>query len=74
MSYVVIEVSVPGLSIATLNDKCQSSGDRSDALNQAMNILAALAAGAEGGTVQVTTRDTTASVGTSGSGSLQKSY
>lgn len=74
MAYLVIELSIPSLSIGTLNDKCQSSGDRADALNQAANALMALAAGAEGGTVQVTTRDTTASVSTSGSGSLQKSY
>lgn len=74
MSYVVIEVSLPSLSIATLNDKCQSGGDRSDAINQVMNILSALAAGAEGGTIQVTTRDTTSSISTSGSGSAQNSY
>lgn len=75
MAYIVIELSVPALSIADLNDKGGlNAGDKSDAVNQAMNVLAALNGGAQSGTVQITTRDITASVATSGADSKQVSY
>lgn len=75
MSYLVIEVSIPSLAIADINDKAGlTAGDKQDAINQAVNILMALNGGAQGGTVQLTSRDTTSSIGTSGSGSTQKSF
>jgi hypothetical protein len=75
MAVLVIELNIPGLSIADLNDKGGlNSGDRQDAINQAVNLAMALNGGAQAGTVQLTSRDSSASVSTSGSGSLQKSY
>jgi hypothetical protein len=75
MAYLVIELNFPGLQIADVNDKFGlNSGDKADALNQAINALAALEAGAQSGTVQLTSRNATASVATSGSGSEQVSY
>ena len=75
MAYLVLEISIPGLSIADLNDKGGlNAGDKADAINQALNMLAAVNGGAQAGTVQLTSRDSTSSISTSGSGSLQKSY
>lgn len=75
MAYLVVEISIPGLSIADLNDKGGLvAGDKADAINQALNVLNSVNAGGQAGTVQITSRDTTSSIGTSGSGSTQKSY
>lgn len=74
MAILVIEIDAIGLQIADLNDKCLDSGDKQDALNGAANLLMAMASGNQSGTVQLTSRDSSASVSTSGSGSEQKTY
>lgn len=75
MAYLVIEINIPAAQIADINDKYGlNAGDKSDALNQAMNALAALVAGAQSGTVQLTTKDVSAAVSPTGAGSLQALY
>lgn len=75
MAYLVVELNFPGLQIADVNDKFGlNSGDKADALNQAINALAAIESGAQSGTVQLTSRDVSAGVTTSGTNSEQVSY
>jgi hypothetical protein len=74
MAYLVIELNLPSLAISTLNDKALNAGDKSDVINQCVNVLMALAAGAEGGSIQATSRDSTAAVATSGANSKQVIY
>lgn len=75
MAYLVIELNFPGLQVADINDKFGlNSGDKADALNQAINACAAIEAGAQSGSVQLTSRTTTAGVTASGTNSEQVSY
>lgn len=74
MAFLVLELDVPGYSIAELNAKCQRPTKQQDAVNACRNLLDAICAGAVDASVQVTSRDTTASVSTSGSGSQQENY
>lgn len=75
MAYVAIEIS-SSKSIATLNDKCQNAGNPREALNKLIDLLSGIASGTEGEgvTVQVTVKDATSSISTSGTGSSQNSY
>ncbi len=75
MAYLVIELNFPALQIADINDKFGlNAGDKADALNQAINALATAESGAQSASVQLTTRDSTADVVTSGTNSEQVSY
>lgn len=74
MAFIVVEVEISNQSIADLNDKVQRAGKPHETVNNLTNLLDALKAGALDGTVQVTTRDTTATVTTSGTGSQQEDY
>lgn len=74
MAFLVLEIDVPAQSIAQLNASCQRSGNPQSAVNLCRNLLEAICAGAIDASIQVTSRDVTASVATSGSGSQQESY
>lgn len=75
MSFVAIELNIASHSIASLNAKLkQADGNANGGLNELMNLLNGLAGGAIDGVVQVTVRDSTSSIATSGSGSTQVSY
>jgi hypothetical protein len=74
MSFLVIEIEVPGQGIPQLNASVQRPTKSQDAVNACRNLLDAICGGAIDATVQVTSRDVTAAVGTSGSGSQQESY
>jgi len=74
MAFLVLEIEVPGQGINQLNASCQRPTKPHDAVNACRNLLEAICAGAIDASVQVTSRDTTASVSTSGSGSQQESY
>ncbi len=74
MAFIVLEIDVPASSIADLNAKCQRPTKPHDAINACQNLLSAILAGAADASVQVTTRDVTAAVATSGSGSQQELY
>lgn len=72
MAVLVLQVNVPGLQIGDLNDKCINPGDKQDILNGVANLIMAMASHNQEGTVQITSRDSTVSVSTSGTGSTQK--
>lgn len=74
MAFIVFEIEVPGQGIAQLNASCQRPTKPQDAVNVCRNLLEAIVCGAIDASVQVTTRDTTASVTTSGTGSQQENY
>lgn len=74
MAFIVLEIDVPGQGIAQLNASCQRPGKPHDAINACQNLLSAILGGSADASVQVTTRDITASVATSGSGSQQNLY
>jgi hypothetical protein len=75
MAYLIIELNFPDLQIEDLNSKYgPNSGDKQDTLSQAIDACASIACGAKSGSVQSTTRSSTAGVTPSGAGSKQVSY
>lgn len=74
MAFVVIEIDVSGLSIGTLNSKVQRPTKPHAAVNELNDLLSGILNGSYDASVQVTTRDVTASITTSGSGSQQELY
>lgn len=74
MAFLVIEIDVPANNIAELNSQVQRATKPYEAVALCRNYLDAILSGAIDASVQVTSRDTTASVSTSGSGSQQESY
>ncbi len=74
MSFLVIVIDSPKDSIQNLNDKSQTPTKPEEAVNLLSNYLDGIKAGTIDASVQVTTRNTDPSVGTSGSGSTQYTY
>ena len=74
MAFVVFVIECPNNPIGDLNNRCQDAGNLNNPLNKCANLMAAIAGGKLPASVQVTTRDTDPSVGTSGSGSQQETY
>jgi len=74
MAFIVIEMDIPAQSIDSLNARCQRSGKPHAAVVELRNLCDALLGGAIDGSVQVTTRDVTAGVTTSGVSSQQEDY
>lgn len=74
MAFVCLEIEVPGQGIPQLNATTQRPTKPQDAVNACRNLLEAICAGAIDASVQVTTRDATASITTSGSDSQQENY
>lgn len=74
MAFVVLELDIPASSIGDLNARCQNPTKPQDAVNLCRNLLEGLTAGTIDGSMQVTTRDVTAGVTTSGTGSTQQLY
>jgi len=74
MAYIVLVINAPNNSIVDLNNRCQFPGNTQESLLACKQLLKAIVAGHLPASVQVTTRDTDPSVGTSGSGSDQETY
>jgi len=74
MAYVCYVISIPNETIGQLNADTQFPTNPDEMLNNAANLINALAGGAKNGVIQVTTRDTDPAISTSGSGSQQNSY
>ncbi len=51
MSFLYIEVDVPGLQVADVNDRVINPGDTQDEINGAVDLLMALASGTQDGSV-----------------------
>lgn len=74
MAYLVLVINLPNDTIATLNDKTQFPTKVPESITGCINILTAIKGGLDAASVQVTTRDSSVSVSTSGSGSQQNTY
>lgn len=74
MAFLVLEIDAPANTIAQLNAKIQRPTKPLEAVVEMRNLCDAILAGAVDASVQATTRDVTASVSTSGSGSQQVLY
>lgn len=74
MAFLVLEIDVPAQGIDQLNASCQRATKPHDAVNVCKNLLSAILAGTIDASVQVTSRDVTASVTTSGTNSQQEMY
>lgn len=74
MSFVVIELNVPQLSIGTLNDKTQNPGNPHQAVNLLADLIGAIIAGAVDADVKVVVKDVSTTINTSGSGSTSQTY
>lgn len=72
--YLVIEISASGQSIADLNARCQHPTNPDAAIAACRDFLNGILGGGFPSTVQVTTRSTSASISTGGSGSQQETY
>lgn len=73
MAFLVLVIDTSD-SIADLNGKIQRPTNPHEAIANARNYLDAIMGGTKDASVQMTTRDSDPSVGTSGSGSEQESY
>lgn len=74
MAFVVLEIDAPALSIGNLNARVQTPTKPREAVELMRNLCDAILAGTVDASVQATTRDITASITTSGSGSTQQLY
>lgn len=74
MAFLVLEIDAPAHTIAQLNSKIQRPTKPLEAVIEMRNLCDAILAGTVDASVQATTRNITASVSTSGSGSTQFSY
>lgn len=71
--YLAVELNLTGKSIADLNDRCASSGNKHDSVNGVVNALMGLLAG-EAGTVKIVVKDAASTINTSGTGSSSNTY
>lgn len=74
MAFLVLEIDIPAQAIAELNARIQRPTNQHAAVVEMRNLCDALLGGAIDGSVQATTRDVTASIATSGTGSTQYLY
>ncbi len=74
MAFLVLVIECPNDSIGNLNANTQFPTKVDESINGCINILTSIEGGLRAAVVQVTTRDTDPSVGTSGSGSEQETY
>lgn len=61
-------------TIGDLNARVLVTDSPKEALNQLVDYVMGLASGRSAGTIIITSRDSDPSVGTSGAGSIQKTY
>ena len=73
MAYLDIELNISAKSVADLN-AVQNPTNGAEAVQNLINLLLAMKGGMADGTVQITSRTTTASISTGGAGSQQESY
>lgn len=74
MAYVVYVINCPNETIQDLNDLMQFPTKVPEALQGAQQLLIDISAGTIPGSVQITTRDSSVSVSTSGSQSEQNTF
>lgn len=73
MAYLTVEISC-SKSIAGLNERANAPGNKQDVINAIINQLAAMACGADNGSVKVVIKDAASTINTSGSGSTTATY
>lgn len=73
MAYLTVEI-LSSKSIGTLNEQCNAPGNKHDVINGIINALAAMASGADAGTVKVVVKDAASTINTSGTGSTSVTY
>lgn len=71
---MVIELNVTNQSIQDLNEIMKGSTKGRETVNGLINLLAGVLSKSAPSEVQVTTRDSSASISTSGAGSQQQNY
>lgn len=73
MAFLAIEIDTDTLSIADFNQRVLNGGaTKADVvMNALINLCASIQSGRTPGTVQLTSKDVTSSITTSGSGSTQ---
>ena len=74
MAYVVLVINCPNETIQDLNDKTQFPTKVHEALQGNLQLLSDISSGIVSGSVQVTTRDSSVSISTSGAQSEQNTY
>lgn len=74
MAYLIMVVNLPNSSIGDINSECQFPTKVEESLQGAIQVLNDIQAGCKAATVQLTSRDSTVAVSTSGSGSQQATY
>lgn len=74
MAYLVLEINLTGLQIEDLNDRCLEGGNKQNASNGAIDLIAAIASGAQSGTIKLVSKDVATTINTSGSGSTSVTY
>lgn len=74
MAYIVFVVNCPNQSIQDLNNACQLPTKVQESIQGAINLLTGIESGTVAASIQVTTRDSTVSVSTSGAQSEQETY
>lgn len=74
MAYMVLVVNLPNDSIQNINDACQLPTKVEESIQGCIQLLIDIQAGTKPGSVQVTSRDSSVAVSTSGSGSQQNTY
>lgn len=74
MAYLIMVINLPNTSIADINSECQLPTKVEESLQGAIQVLNDIQAGTKPGSVQLTSRDSSVAVSTSGSGSQQNTY
>lgn len=74
MAYMVLVVNLPNDSIQNINDAAQLPTKVEESIQGAIQLLIDIQAGTKPGVVQITSRDSSVAVSTSGAGSQQNTY
>lgn len=74
MAYVVLVCNIPNLTIQDLNDRLQLPTKVYESLQGVQTLMSSIESGNIAGSVQITTRDSTVSISTSGAQSEQETY
>lgn len=74
MAYMILVVNLPNTTIADINSEAQLPTKVEESLQGAIQVLIDIQAGSKPGSVQITSRDSSVAVSTSGAGSQQNTY
>lgn len=73
MAYLTVEINC-SKTINALNNACADAKTRQNAINGIVDVLMAMAAGTDQGSVKVVVKDAASTINTSGSGSTSNTY